>query len=176
MEIWKDISGYEGIYQVSDFGRVRSLDRMINSSHGAMRLHRGRILKPQRKKSGHFHVGLRVDGVCNLRYVHRLVLFAFVGPPKTGQECLHIVSDPGNNCLENLKWGTRRENVHQAVKEGAVSALTSPSSQKVQINDILYHSMHEAARKLGMYRSTVVRRCRNPRKSDWQFIEEKEVH
>ena len=98
MENWKDIPGYEGRYQVSDQGRVRSfcLDT------------RGRFLKPGRMPSGHLSVAL---GRRNSQCVHRLVLLAFVGPPPKKSECRHLNGVPSDNRLENLKWGTRSENI-----------------------------------------------------------------
>lgn len=95
-EIWRDIPGYEGFYQVSDLGRVKSFVR------GA------RILKAGRNtKQGHVTVSLRRNNSIN---VHRLVMLAFVGPCPEGFEVLHKNGVAGDNRLENLRYGTRSEN------------------------------------------------------------------
>lgn len=111
-ERWKDIPGYKGRYQVSDLGRVRSLDHQVRrvSRAGAegTRLSPGRILRPGAGYSGHVSVSL---GKGNSKGVHALVLNAFVGPPSNGQEALHDNHMPGDNRLENLRWGTRGENI-----------------------------------------------------------------
>lgn len=105
MEIWKVIPGYEGRYEVSDQGRVKSYCRNRE----------GRLLKPGRMPGGHLSVALgRGDSQC----VHKLVLLAFVGPAPDKHECCHNNGNPADNRLENLRWGTRRENILDAVRHG----------------------------------------------------------
>jgi hypothetical protein len=123
MEEWRDIPGYEGAYQVSNLGRVRSLERRVRVvPHGIETTRRvpPRILKPaphgsKQNHSGHLAVVL---GRGNTRDVHPLVLRAFVGPPPQGHECLHLDHNPSNNCLDNLKWGTRSENILMDYRDG----------------------------------------------------------
>ena len=116
-EEWRDIPGYEGRYQVSDLGRVRSVDhhvrRVDRAGKEGTRLVRGRILRPAvhgspRNDSGHLMVML---GRKNNKDVHTLVLRAFVGPPPSGHEALHNNHTPADNRLSNLRWGTRSENL-----------------------------------------------------------------
>lgn len=104
-ERWKAIPGYEGSYEVSDLGRVRSLDRVVQCSNRIYRL-RGRTLRQCRRKDGYLSVGL----TRGTELVHRLVLLAFVGECPKGMECRHLNGDPGDNCLANLSWGTKVEN------------------------------------------------------------------
>lgn len=111
MEIWKDIPGYEGRYQVSNAGNVRSLAHRVRLvAHGkeTTRLSPGRILKPGPQQSGHLSVAI---GKGNSRQVHQLVLEAFVGPCPEGCEVLHLNHNPADNRLENLRYGTRSENL-----------------------------------------------------------------
>lgn len=121
---WKSVPGFEGLYEVSDTGLVRSLDRTIRVTNGrskgdapsvGTRKIKGRILSPGRKSTGHLHVMLegRVD-----KQVHTLVLEAFVGPCPPGWMALHADDDPANNRLDNLSWGTRSENALDAVRNG----------------------------------------------------------
>lgn len=105
MENWKAIPGYEGQYEVSDQGNVRTFRRGAN----------GRLLKPGRMPQGHLSVAL---GRRNSQCVHKLVLLAFVGPAPDRHECCHNNGNPADNRLENLRWGTRRENILDAVRHG----------------------------------------------------------
>lgn len=111
MERWLPIAGHPG-YEVSDHGRVRSLERTITqpSRYGGFitRRMRGRLLLGSAVKSGHRFVSL---GRHNYHYVHILVLTAFVGPCPDGHECCHWDDDPANNYLSNLRWGTRADNI-----------------------------------------------------------------
>lgn len=111
MEAWRDIPGYEGRYQASDLGRVRSVDRRVRLVvHGVetTRLARGQMLRPGPTQSGHLTVAL---GKGNSQSVHALVLLTFVGPAPEDHEALHLNHTPADNRLTNLKWGTRGENI-----------------------------------------------------------------
>ncbi|MEQ1519698.1 MAG: NUMOD4 motif-containing HNH endonuclease [Aestuariivirga sp.] len=119
-EIWKDVVGFEGAYQVSNLGRVRSLDhrvRLVSRGVETTRLSPGKILRPgTSKKSGHQSVLL---GRGNSRPVHQLVLEAFVGPrPEGCIDTLHEDHDPSNNKLDNIRWGTRSENLKMDYEVG----------------------------------------------------------
>jgi hypothetical protein len=117
-ELWRDIPGYEGRYQVSDHGRVRSVDhrvRLVARGTETTRLVRGRVLKPGPQKSGHLTVAL---GKGNSKQVHAMVLLAFVGPYPAEQEVLHLDDDPTNNRLGNLEYGTRSQNMQLCVAHG----------------------------------------------------------
>lgn len=113
-EKWSEIPGYEGRYEASDHGRVRSLARR----DGRGRRIRARILSTYTRASGHQTVKVCKDGACGPAAVHRLVLMAFVGLPGEGQEALHWDGDPANNSLANLRWGTRSENLRDSVRQG----------------------------------------------------------
>lgn len=112
MEVWKPIPGYEGYYEASDAGRVRSLDRFTESG----RYHQGRILKQATKPSGHKVVGLSRGGKLKTFKVHRLVLMAHVGEPEDGQITLHWNDVPDDNRLSNLRWGNHKENGEDRVR------------------------------------------------------------
>lgn len=114
-EEWRAVVGFEGAYEVSNIGRVRSLDRVRTYKaprNGKMvtitRVHRGKLLQPGTMKSGHKFIVLgRGNGFC----VHTLVLNSFVGPAPAGCECCHFDDDPANNRLDNLRWDTRAANM-----------------------------------------------------------------
>jgi len=111
LETWKPVVGFEGQYEVSDQGRVRSLDRswQQRSKKGNLYTHhkRGRLLRPGRMSGGHVSVTL---GKGNSRTVHSLVMEAFCGPAPEGMEVLHRNGNPSDSRLCNLRYGTRREN------------------------------------------------------------------
>lgn len=118
MEEWTPVPGHEGNYEVSSEGRVRSLDRTVpHSRHGTINI-KGKILAPRTDTYGYQIVNLWRDGVMKARKVHQLVLEGFVGPRPEGIEVMHADDDPTNNRLENLSYGTRKENARQMSERG----------------------------------------------------------
>jgi len=103
METWKPVPGFAS-YQVSDRGRIKSFARG-----------KPRLLKPQPTKRGQLQVGL---GRKNYRYVHRLVLEAFVGPCPDGMQGCHEDDVPSNNVLGNLRWDTQFGNMADKIRNG----------------------------------------------------------
>lgn len=119
VENWRAIPGYVGLYEVSDLGRVRSIDRVLP------RRWRGRLLAPISMPSGYRVATLWRDGKQRTWLVHRLVLLAFVGESPAGHEALHLNGDNSNNALGNLAWGTHSENQFNQVAHG-----THPNAAK----------------------------------------------
>ena len=122
LEIWKPVPGYEGLYEVSSHGRVRSLDRRerITGPKAGFRWRRGRMIRLFTMPStGYLCVRLSRDGKVATRSVHSLVLEAFAGLCPPGQEACH---GPGgqqdNRWPENLRWGTRSENTLDQIAQG----------------------------------------------------------
>ena len=112
-EVWRDIPGFEGAYQVSDFGRVRGLDRTVHHQ-GGHRFVRGRILRSRFSPNGGHHqvvlgYGTKGGKHINAR-VHALVLLAFVGPRPEGLEIRHLNGTPSDNRLTNLEYATKPPN------------------------------------------------------------------
>jgi hypothetical protein len=110
-EIWKDIDGYEGFYQVSNLGRVKSLERKVPLKNGKLRTYRERI-KSQEEEKGYMRVNLYKNGKLKKFLVHRLVATAFHGPNDESMEVNHINGDTKDNRAENLEWVTTKENAH----------------------------------------------------------------
>ncbi|HMX02920.1 MAG TPA: NUMOD4 domain-containing protein [Chitinophagales bacterium] len=102
-QIWKEISGYEGLYEVSNDGRVRSLDRWVTHPYG-MALKRGRILAAATIWSGYKRVLLIKDSIRKNITVHRLVALAFVENPNNETQVNHIDGNKENNSFLNLEW------------------------------------------------------------------------
>lgn len=115
LEQWKPIPGYEGLYEVSNLGNARSLARI--DAQGGRR--RQRAFKPSRMDvKGHLGIKVRRDGVVKSRYVHQLVLEAFVGPCPDGMEACHWNDIPDDNRLENLRWATKSANRYDCIRNG----------------------------------------------------------
>lgn len=110
--LWASVPGYEGFYEVSNFGDVRSLTRCVPYGRHKCMVYKGRDLK-QFISSGYLSVKLAKAGVTKTRYIHELVLLAFEGERPSSDErseIRHLDGDKTNNCLSNLKYGTTREN------------------------------------------------------------------
>lgn len=114
---WRPVAGYEGLYEVSDSGLVRSLDRTVGSRYGLRKI-KGRVLQPGRSGRGRPQVRLQRDGQADWRFVHHLVLETFVGPRPDGKEACHSNGDQLDNRLVNLRWDTRSSNVLDSVQHG----------------------------------------------------------
>lgn len=118
IERWRPAVGWEGFYEVSDRGQVRSVERTITYRDGRSYVTPGQPIQPQVKDSGHLHVRLSREGVGRTVYVHTLVAEAFIGPRPPGREVRHRNGKHDDNWWTNLRYGTRAENVRDAVEHG----------------------------------------------------------
>lgn len=120
-EEWRAVKGYEGLYEVSSIGRVRSLDReahcMTRWGSSCLKKTKGRILREWKSGSGYANVGLNVDGGMARMQIHRLVADAFVGDAN-GRHVNHRDGNKLNNCESNLEYVTPRENTAHAMQTG----------------------------------------------------------
>lgn len=109
---WRPVIGYEGVYEVSSAGQVRSIFRPGKT--------RGTVLKPRvrKQRSGHLLLNLRINGVMKTKLVHRIVAEAFLGPCPDGMQVRHLDGDPTNNAITNLAYGTSSENRLDSVRDG----------------------------------------------------------
>lgn len=110
-EIWKDIQGYEGLYQVSNLGRVKSLGRFIDRLVTGNYWQEERILKPNKTKHGYLMVALRKNNKPNYFKVHRLVAITFIPNPENKPQIDHINAIKTDNTVNNLRWVTAKENI-----------------------------------------------------------------
>lgn len=109
-EIWKDIPGYEGYYQVSSFGRIKSLERLIVYKDGRKRIYPSVIIKDRNKDGFARIITLKKDNKGKTFTVNHLVMLSFVGEPPEGYEICHNDGNHKNNRLDNLRYDTRSEN------------------------------------------------------------------
>jgi hypothetical protein len=109
-ERWLPVVGYEGVYEVSDRGRVKRLANVVTMKNGVRRSLREIMLKCGPDKNGYPYVNLTTDKRARHWFVHRLVLLAFRGPPPDGHEACHGDGDKTNGRLGNLRWGTKMDN------------------------------------------------------------------
>lgn len=135
METWLPVPGYEGLYEVSDLGRVRSLPRNVFVSgvrgHYVKR-QKGRLLSPQRHNGGYEQIAL-----CGkLHLVHAVVLAAFSGPRPLGAVAMHLDDNRTNNVASNLAWGTPAENSGQMAARKRSAIGTRNGAAKLQASEV----------------------------------------
>lgn len=153
-EVWKDIAGWEGSYQVSTCGRVKSL------KYG-----KERILKPSKNSSGYLTVGLSIESRTFSKVIHRLVAIAFIPNPENKGDVNHIDEDKTNNNVDNLNWMTRSENVNWGTsRKRAVNTFHMNRSYKDKIKVIypsgeieIFNSAADISRAFGVSKGNVSR-------------------
>jgi len=126
--MWKDVVGYEGLYEVSDSGEVRSRDRYIKTDirHVKSRLIKGKILFQNLKSNGYKTVDLSKEGKVKTTSVHRIVAEAFLSNPDGLHFVNHKDSNRSNNAVDNLEWVTSSENRKHGITNGFVTFKAKP--------------------------------------------------
>ena len=161
-EIWCPIKGFEGLYEVSDQGRVKSI------GYGD-----DRILKPQRIKTGYLLVGLRKNREQKWYLVHRLVAQAFIQNPDNLPEVNHRDEDKENNSVQNLEWCDRKYNVNYGTGIQRISEKKSkPVLQYTKSGEFVkeWESATDVQRNLNYSNSNISECCTGIRKSAYNFI------
>jgi len=117
MEKWKDIKGFEGMYQVSNLARVKSVERLRSNGSG-MQLQPEKIKDIQTHINGYKYVNLSKCGKNYTHRIHRLVATAFIPNTENKTDVNHIDTDKSNNLPHNLEWSTKKENTQHLLKSG----------------------------------------------------------
>lgn len=180
-EVWRAVPDFEGKYEVSNLGRIRSLDRIVTMKNGAKRFHEGKLLTPKKQKNGYLFYQL-FDGNGKFKHwmLHRLVATVFIDNPQGYKEVNHKDGDKTNNKYTNLEWCTRQYNCIHAIENGLKDMSKVYSMHPVvQIKDgeIIneYPSIVEAANSVGVTPSAISRCLRGKSKKSmgyqWRYAE-----
>ena len=153
-EVWKQVVDFEGLYEVSNKGRVMSVDRDIPTSTGKVRHKIGVVLNQFITNKGYPYVMVNKDYKQHLKTVHRLVAQAFIPNPNNYPVVNHKDKDKTNNCVENLEWCTSSyNNTYNSVnKKRAQKLKGKPSKKRIPVIDlntgVVYSSRREVNEKL----------------------------
>lgn len=146
---WKPIQGYEGHYEISNYGDVKSLGRFVNRKCGGY-WHKERILKKTKTTTGYWKVELQVSGKRKSLRVHRLVAEAFIPNPDNKPNINHKDGNPLNNFVGNLEWCTQRENVIHAIETGLKKQVHIPKTELIRLYCDKKKSQKEIGRIYGV--------------------------
>lgn len=116
-EVWRDVVGYEGFYQVSNLGNVKSLCRKIKRGKSLVTIHE-KMLNQTENTNGYLRVSLSRNGMVEMRFVHRLVAEAFIDKPNDEYVVDHIDGNKQNNNVLNLRWCSQGQNLHYSYAGG----------------------------------------------------------
>ena len=165
-EIWKDIKGYGGEYQVSSCGRIKSVERTIkvvdNTRQPYVKRVISRILKPVKDSTGYSVVSL---GKHNKKTIHRLVAEAFIPNPNSKEQVNHINGNKLDNGVNNLEWTTQSENMLHRYRKLKTKCSNGASPKNVRCIETgeMFHNAMEASQIVGGDPCTI-RRCANKEK------------
>lgn len=175
IEVWRSVLGYEGSYEVSSIGRVRSVDRTTVASNGHVKSYKGQLLAQGLSSHGYPVVNLVRNGRGSTKAVHSLVLGAFVGPKPDKCEACHQNCDKTDNRLENLRWDTRAANLADSSKAGRLVGRRGQPRNKLTVALVTMaryrysegESLSALAREIGVRDSTL---CQAIRGITWKSI------
>ena len=157
-EIWKPIAGYEGYYEVSNFGRVRSVDRYVDRGKSKI-FFKGKIIRPFVCHYKYLSVDLRKNGSSKTFKVHRLVAIAFIPNPNNYPEIDHIDNSPQNNSVWNLRWVNHKTNCQNPNSFIRINKIEQLDMEGNYIKT--WNSPREAEDELGIWQNSIKSCCDN---------------
>lgn len=178
-EIWKSIEGYEGLYEVSNLGKVKSVERYVPRGNHQIYV-KERILKPELDKDGYLLVNLSKNGVQRMQKIHRLVAIAFIPNVNNLPIINHLNEIKFDNRVENLEWCDNLHNVRYGTGiERNKQIQTFAHGKKVLKKDLLgnvlesYPSTREAARENNTTATQIRRVCQGKQRTcigyTWEY-------
>jgi hypothetical protein len=173
MEIWRDIEGYEGLYQVSNMGRVKSLERNVVKGKGGLYKIEEKILKSGKHSGGYLYVCLYNEGKIKYYTIHRLVANAFIPNPNNFPQVNHKDEDKTNNRVENLEWCDRKYNCNYGThNERMAKSRSKPVLQFTKEGYFIkkWESAKEVERELGISNSNITACCKGKIKTAYGFV------
>lgn len=174
-EIWKDISDYKGYYQVSNFGNVKSMERIVerkNNGTGNLPL-KSRILSPTTYPKGYKKVTLRKNNISKSFFIHRLVAEAFIPNPNNYPYVNHKDENPSNNHSDNLEWCTNEYNMSYGTLGHRISLAKSKQVFQFDLSGNLlnvFYGVNEASRITNISSSSITNCCNETSKSAGGFL------
>lgn len=169
-EQWRDVVGYEGAYQVSNLGRVRSVDRIVIDALGRRYALKGQLLRPRMtRKYGYLAVTLFNRGARHPARIHRLVATAWIGPCPDGQQVRHGSDGRLDNSVSNLCYGTRSEDGFDKRRDGTHGGRTVRRGDGIE-----FMSMAVAAEESGCDRQGIWNTCNGKYRTaggyGWEYV------
>lgn len=159
-EIWKDVKGYKGFYQISNLGNIRCCQRIDKIG----RHKKSKILKLDKQYDGYLKICLHKSCKQKKVMIHRLVAEAFIPNPENKPEVNHINGKKDDNRVENLEWVTRKENMKHAFNTGLAHVWNKKKVICLETG-IIFNSASEAERNMNLCTNKVSAVCRGVRKS-----------
>lgn len=149
-EIWRDVEGYEGLYEVSNLGKVRSVDRYIKDRKGRKQFKEGKIIAQtkRRKEQRYLSVNLWKNNRIKAYVVHRLVAKAFIPCIKGKNFVNHKDENPENNCVSNLEWCTAKENINFGTRTQRALETRKRREEEKKNNILLMVSTEDLIKEL----------------------------
>lgn len=174
-EIWKDIPNYEGLYQISNLGRIKSLKRYVKNKHGK-RIVKEKILTNYINGTGYYAVNLRKECGIDIKRVHRLVAESFIPNPNNLPQVNHIDGNKLNNNIENLEWCNCSYNVKEAFRLGLNKHIDFVKRKEILQfnlkNEFIkeWKSIYDAWKNTNIPRSCINKVCQGKQKTAGNYI------
>lgn len=186
-EIWKDIENYEGYYQISNFGRVRSVDRYIyntsNFGNNKVSFYKGKIMKPSKREKGYLGICLTKQNKQQSFLIHRLVAKAFIQNPNNLPQVNHIDENKANNQVFNLEWCDNKYNVNYGncilnMSKSRINNMYNQKPVRCIETGAIYSNSNDAQRKTNVYARNIRANCNGTYKSagklHWEWVSQQQ--
>ena len=178
-EIWKEVKDYEDYYEISNYGRLRSKDRLIMGRYD-LRFAKGKVIKPTKCTNGYMEYQLHKDGRVKSFLAHRLVAKHFIENPYNLPEVNHLDENIENNNIDNLQWCTSKENANYGSRNKKCRECNRKYFKAVVQKDLQgnfikkYESMGQASKEINGDISAIIRVCKGKQKTcygyKWEYV------